>query len=723
MAFGLFGRWGSGKSFFMGKLQESITRLSEINPEEAFCEGIAHVHFNAWSYMDSNLWASIVSRIFEGLQRYITEDADEPEIKKEIEKTLTQSLSITQQELMELKKEQETIEGQLEQLETKRDDLQEKLDETHEKLRHETLDTFLEKMEEEFNVSQEVSEAIEENKSFIKSKENFRNIIPDTYWNNPVDLYERVQSRQTFLRSFFLPNKLTGNIIWLVIILALVIGVPLLIEVLNVKLEKLNFKFPTEVWALISVLGGLYVKGIKTYNKLQPMVASFWRIKEDYNNKKQEAISNFEEQQRAYHTQIEAYKSQMTAIKQRIQNTKEQQKDLEFRLKNTLSTEALYSFIERRSESKDYKKHLGIISTIRKDFEILSKLFTGHHDELDKSGDSSTFIAHFNRPLERIVLYIDDLDRCPEERVVEVLEAVNLLMAFSLFIVVVGVDPRWVKNALIQKHKMQFGTTDKDLGYEMIEPSSYLEKIFQVPFNLRAASDASVKTMLRSLVSDANTTAVTDARVPDGKKPTPGGAVAPDLKAKPSVEEKPTDAKKKMPSKGDKTSEVHIEKAEVSQVSIAQVSFSPLEVELIESMSSVLGTNPRSLKRFVNIYRILKAHDDFPVRIAEKNILSVLLLLALPIGEFRPLSLPFQQFVEDYRAQYIASVEPFDSRSDNYSFKAFLEDEEKKIPSEAHDDRDQLLKLLSLEKHKLLEVRLNTVTLHYNMTQRFQFGE
>ena len=51
----------------------------------------------------------------------------------------------------------------------------------------------------------------------------------------------------------------------------------------------------------------------------------------------------------------------------------------------------------------------------------------------------------FEKPLERIILYIDDLDRCPEERVVEVLEAVNLLMAFPLFIVIVGVDPRWVK--------------------------------------------------------------------------------------------------------------------------------------------------------------------------------------------------------------------------------------------------------------------------------------
>ncbi|MEZ5024500.1 MAG: P-loop NTPase fold protein [Chitinophagales bacterium] len=42
--------------------------------------------------------------------------------------------------------------------------------------------------------------------------------------------------------------------------------------------------------------------------------------------------------------------------------------------------------------------------------------------------------------VERIVLYIDDLDRCPPKKVVEVLQAIHLILAFPLFVVVVGVD-------------------------------------------------------------------------------------------------------------------------------------------------------------------------------------------------------------------------------------------------------------------------------------------
>jgi hypothetical protein len=37
-------------------------------------------------------------------------------------------------------------------------------------------------------------------------------------------------------------------------------------------------------------------------------------------------------------------------------------------------------------------------------------------------------------------------------------------MAFPLFIVVVGVDPRWVKNALIKRHSSQFsGKNDQNV--------------------------------------------------------------------------------------------------------------------------------------------------------------------------------------------------------------------------------------------------------------------
>jgi hypothetical protein len=64
----------------------------------------------------------------------------------------------------------------------------------------------------------------------------------------------------------------------------------------------------------------------------------------------------------------------------------------------------------------------------RSDFERLSDLLFHTRDGCAQAGTAS----------DRIVLHSDDLDRCDEEQVVKVLQAVHLLLACKLFIVVVA---------------------------------------------------------------------------------------------------------------------------------------------------------------------------------------------------------------------------------------------------------------------------------------------
>jgi hypothetical protein len=45
---------------------------------------------------------------------------------------------------------------------------------------------------------------------------------------------------------------------------------------------------------------------------------------------------------------------------------------------------------------------------------------------------------------------------------VKVLEAIHLLLAFELFVVVVGVDPRWLNNALSEKYKNTFWSQERE---------------------------------------------------------------------------------------------------------------------------------------------------------------------------------------------------------------------------------------------------------------------
>nr|WP_169605369.1 P-loop NTPase fold protein [Microscilla sp. PRE1] len=98
LAIALFGEWGSGKSFFMNKLQDRIDRLSQSDAN-LYSGGVVHIQFNAWSYVDANLWASIVSRIFEGLNNYINDESSvAEENKEEVEKELSRRLKVLSEE-------------------------------------------------------------------------------------------------------------------------------------------------------------------------------------------------------------------------------------------------------------------------------------------------------------------------------------------------------------------------------------------------------------------------------------------------------------------------------------------------------------------------------------------------------------------------------------------------------------------------------------------------
>jgi hypothetical protein len=89
LAIGLFGNWGAGKSFFMKKLFERITGLARKAEERRskglptpLHEQIVQIELNAWHYEETNLWASMVTHIFESLHRHFAPSSREAEREK-----------------------------------------------------------------------------------------------------------------------------------------------------------------------------------------------------------------------------------------------------------------------------------------------------------------------------------------------------------------------------------------------------------------------------------------------------------------------------------------------------------------------------------------------------------------------------------------------------------------------------------------------------------------
>jgi hypothetical protein len=643
IAIALFGDWGSGKSFFMNKMKEKVTALSTSqNPN--YCEGVVQIHFNAWSYLDANLWASIVTQIFEKLNQYIKNDKADPQIKIDIEKKLTNELTISKEQQEHLKKQKTENVNKLNKLRQSKRSLNGELKSKIQSIKKATLIDIIKKVDSEFKVEQKISSALNENESYVKTAEEIRTNIPKEYQNNPSALYNDAKSKATFVKEFFSKGKIICNLIWIFVILLILVIVPIWLKSSLNWAKSIDFSIPQTLACVITITIPFIKRMQSTYKKLQPIISAFWNIKEEYEQKIKNTINEFEQKEKATLLEIEQGEKQLEIIEVSIQDAEKTITDLEFKINNTLSTEALYTFIDKRSNSEDYTKHLGIISYIRKDFEILSQLFIEHTEEIRVL----EFRKKLKKPLERIVLYIDDLDRCSENQVVEVLEAVNLLMAFPLFIVVVGVDPRWIKNALIKKYPLQFGTsrTKNDETVIKIDSSNYLEKIFQIPFHLKKATDENIKDMIYKLSNSATKKKSTEQPKQNNEVK---DSESDSLEVSETYEKKPD----LILAGTTQTTIVEMKPLEeiLSEMALETEEYLELtekEISLMQELSEIVGVNPRAVKRFVNVYKILKAHEDLTSNFDNKQKEAILLmfLLALPIGPYKGITKHIYNFID-----------------------------------------------------------------------------
>jgi hypothetical protein len=173
-----------------------------------------------------------------------------------------------------------------------------------------------------------------------------------------------------------------------------------------------------------------------------------------------------------------------------------------------------------------------------------------------------------------------------------------LLLAFPLFVVVVGVDPRWLLHSLRQHTAVFQGdrTSDEkaesreDLGWQST-PLNYLEKIFQIPFTLRPISRRGFERLVNAFATQR----------PGNNQGSLSSQKEPVLPVNESNPQAPTDQTAASSAREiiDRHPE-HLRIEEWEQV------FMKALYELIPS--------PRAAKRFINIYRLLRASVEDPER-------------------------------------------------------------------------------------------------------------
>lgn len=250
-------------------------------------------------------------------------------------------------------------------------------------------------------------------------------------------------------------------------------------------------------------------------------------------------------------------------------------------------------YITGRRGSGDYRKHLGLVGMVRLDLERIDQAITDANEAVAPADGPPTHEElDGERLLNRVVVFIDDLDRCAPARVVEVLEAVHLLLAYRLFVVVLAVDSRWLQQSLRAHYRDLLAGERAGAA----TPLDYLEKIVQLPYQLPRMTRGQVTTMITDLVGAGS---VLDGYA-EVSAPTPVDAATTGSGPARGAPARATDDG----GTGRPSSTVDL-RPEGLHVSAD-------EARWLAGLAPLVGSTPRTVKRFVNGYRVLKARSPQP---------------------------------------------------------------------------------------------------------------
>lgn len=600
LAIGLFAQWGGGKSTFMKLLRRAIDETSELagrvgnrgsgDGQPALVRRVVHIEFNAWHYVDSNLWASLATHIFKQLYK-ISQQKKVNWLESTNVRNLSEELESVKQARQDRKDEQDRLETELEDLKQGRQSLISQ----RKTLERKTAELSLTDVAAEINIAALASDqktGIDNAVAALGLATTVTNV------SQLQKLWTETQGLSGILRTLFVST--TGHpvkygvmiAVGIVVFSAVTLGGPRLLEWLSTmpnvaSIAKWLLPVFNETKSTLGLLGGAaawLLPHLSSIRKkvLEPLSTAVTQAEQKVEDRKFEIATEIADRE----TRIVELIAQEAAVDQKHTALARRQERLERMAQGEDPVALMTAFIEDRARSDRYSKHLGLISMIRQDFESMTNL-------LSEANKKDAPASAENLPkIDRIVLYIDDLDRCRDEQVVEVLEAVHLLLAFKLFVVVVGVDVRWLDGALRRHYGNELG------GKGQAQPIDYLGKIFQIPFWLRELRQDS-ESYGRLVSSMLNTPA---AIVNGGKSGT--HLPPPDSTGLDAFADQPV-VTELSPHRGPRDYSNND-----PEVLRKLLELEPGEEILIGALNIVAGQSPRALKRFINVYRIIRARKS-----------------------------------------------------------------------------------------------------------------
>jgi hypothetical protein len=595
LALALYGDWGSGKSFFMRTLEYRTQRLTESSPA-GFCRRIASVWFNAWHYTEGNLWASLLHHIF-----YELHGGDEAASSHALNEALAKVHSVQQaktdaaQTAAAAEESVRTARERLRQLQDTYDDAKESAAKigARDVWNAVKVDADLRDdvnavarqigLAEAGPSARELNQAVEAIRDTVRHGRALATAGP--FWRSPL-------------------------------VLGLLVGV--VVSVAGLVLSAVpdwsrTWLAPAvaAVTQLAAIAGGGAAWLTRQNGLMRAILSPADRLQRQILAKVALAEEAYRRDRAVADQHLREAEARLAVAAQAIADAEAQETVARLELEQLTGGRLLERYLAERARSGDYRQYLGVVALAHRDLRDLSRHLQAAFTRPGGSGEP---------PVDRIVLYIDDLDRCPPELVVQVLESVNLLLALPLFVVVVGVDPRWLRRSLRSRNPLLLGSSGGDDDVRQPTAADYLDKIFQLSYHLPEMDAARCAGLLQ--YAALNTTPRIEPSAPSVPAVEPldeliTGDTSLDAPAPPSSRRR----------------------RERYPIPAAALSFDDAEMDDLRIVASLVGTSPRRAKRFLNAYRLAKTRGwmdphlrDSLARPDRHALRGLLVLVALLIG-------------------------------------------------------------------------------------------
>ena len=558
LSVGLLGDWGSGKSFFMERIRHLVTRLQGAPGQ---CDHVAQVRFNAWHFSDTNLWASLVTHIFDEVWREVAPAKPHGQKAREaLGAQLESARGAVHEAGARLGGAREALQRAQQQLSFKQQQL--------------ALEGYVD------DRRRQALEAVARTVGWDKPLKNIAEV------RQALAELRMSEGRLTRLMGAATRgNALGAALPW--ILLSVLVG-----ALLTVAGQLQSTDWVKHALHSVGLLGGLVASAVSAValplrqasEGLASLACDLEQVQTDYDAKLEAQIKSDDPEQQALAEARQQAELELQSASASLAAAQKNLSTLLARHSELDPARRLGVFLAERAAADDYRARQGIVSLVRRDFARLSELMMQWRSS--GGGEAPGGI----RPVERIVLYVDDLDRCPPDQVVRALEAIHLLLALDLFVVVVAVDSRWLLRSLVVHYNELLNTTgETGEAYRESTPHNYLEKIFQVTYALAPMQEAGFSSYVEHLTAPGKLPAA----------PTPAGV---------SLEPRP-------------------------------LIITDDEQEFITGLLLLIPT-PRMAKRLVNVYRLIKARvtpGDLAAfeETASGRFRPVLLLLAILFGRPR----------------------------------------------------------------------------------------